>query len=136
MADIVQTPANVLAAVNTPTRDGIAGATIVAGDALYKDSTDGNKLKLAIDTPVASAAAVGVALNGGASGQPIRYQTGGDHNPGGTVAIGETYFVSSNAGKFAPDADVLAGKFRTTLGIGTTASNIKLAISVGGVAVA
>lgn len=136
MADITQTPANVAAASGAPTKDGIAGATIVAGDVLYVDATDGNKLKRAVDSALASAAAVGVALNGGANGQPIRYQTGGGINPGGTVAVGETYFVSRNAGKIAPDIDVLTGVFRTALGIGTTTSNIKFGINVGGIAVA
>lgn len=136
MADIPQTPANVAAAANTPFRDGTAGATIVAGDVLYKDATDSDKLKPAVNSALASAAAVGVARNGGANGQPIRYQTGGDNNPGGTVVIGETYYVSPQGGKFAPYADVLSSDFRTTLGIGTTTSNIKLAISVGGIALA
>ena len=133
MADIVQTPANVAAASGAPTKDGIAGATIVAGDVLYIDATDSNKLKLAIDTSEAAAAAVGVALNGAANGQPIRYQTGGNINPGGTVAVGEVYNVSRNAGKFAPDADVLSTVYRTTLGVGTTTSNVKLGIVVSGV---
>lgn len=135
MADITQTAANVVAVTGAPTKDGIAGVTIVAGGVLYKDSSDGNKLKLAINSTEAAAAAVGVALNGGASGQPIRYQTGGGINPGGTVIVGEVYNVSPQAGKFAPDADVLTADFRTVLGIGTTSSNIKLGIVVGGIAV-
>ena len=135
MADITQTPANVVAGSNAVTKDGTAGVTIVAGDVLYKDSTDSDDLKLSINATEAPAAAVGVALNGGADGQPIRYQTSGDHNPGGTVVVGEVYFVSPTAGKFAPDGDVAIADYRTSLGIGTTSSNIKLRIQVGGVVV-
>ena len=135
MADIAQTAANVVAVSGAPTKDGTAGVTIDAGDVLYKDATDGNKLKLAINSTEAPAATVGVALNGGARGQPIRYQTGGGIDPGGTVVVGEVYCVSPQAGKFAPDADVIVGDFRTILGVGTTSSNIKLGIVVGAVAV-
>ena len=135
MADISQTAASVVAASATPFQDGVAGVTIVAGDVIYKDSTDANKLKLAVNSAEASAEAVGVALNGGANGQPIRYQTGGGINPGGTVVVGEVYCVSPQAGKFAPDADVLTADYRTILGIGTTTSNIAFAINVSGIQV-
>ena len=135
MADITQTPANVAAATGSPTKDGIAGVTIVAGDVLYKDSTDNGDLKKAVDSAEASAEAVGVALNGGADKQPIRYQTGGNINPGGTVVVGEIYNVSSNAGKFAPDADVAQSKYRTILGVGVTSSLIKLQISISGIVI-
>ena len=133
MADITQTPANVLAVTGAPTKDGILGEAGGAGDVVYKDATDSNKLKLADNSTEAKAAAVGVLLNGGASGQPVRYQTGGNINPGGTVVVGEVYNVSPNAGKFAPDADILSTKYRTTLGVGTTASNIKFGINVSGI---
>lgn len=135
MADITQTPANVVAGGNAVTKDGIAGETIVAGDVLYIDSSDSNSLKKAINATEAPAVAVGAALNGGADGQPIRYQKSGNLNPGGTVVVGEVYCVSPNAGKFAPDADVAIADFRTVLGLGTTSSNIKLQIQVSGVVV-
>lgn len=135
MADITQTAANVAAASGTPFQDGIAGVTIVAGDVLYKDSTASNVLKLAINSAEASAEAVGVALNGGATGQPIRYQTGGNINPGGTVVVAEIYNVSPQAGRFAPDADLLQNDWRTGLGIGVSTSLVALAISISGVQV-
>lgn len=136
MADITQTAANVAAVSGAPTKDVVWGETIVAGDVVYEDATDGNKYKKAINSAEAAAAAKGVALNGGASGQPGRIQTGGGINPGGTVVVGEVYNVSPQAGKFAPDADVLTADFRTVLGIGTTTSNIKIGINVSAIAVA
>ena len=135
MADITQTAASVAAASAAPFQEGTAGATIVAGDVLYKDSSSSEQLKLAINSAEASAEAVGVALNGGATGQPIRYQTGGNINPGGTVTIGESYFVSPQAGKFAPDADVASGRWVTGLGVGVSSSLVALRISISGVQV-
>ena len=135
MADITQTAANVIPGANAVTKDGTIGETLVAGDIIYIDATDSDRLKKAINSALASAAAAGVMLNGGAAGQPGRYQTSGDHNPGGTVVVAEVYNVSPNAGKFAPDADVAVADFRTTIGIGTTSSNIKLQIQVSGVVV-
>lgn len=127
MADITQTAASVAAGTGADIdrTTGVAGVTIVAGDVLYKDATDSNKLKKAINTGTASANAVGVALNGGAAGQPIAYHKKGDINPGGTVVVGEVYNVSPNAGKFAPDADILTATYRKVLGVGTSASNIR-----------
>ena len=134
MADITQTAANVLAATGAPTKDVVWGETIIAGDVVYEDANDGNKYKKAINSAEASAAAKGIALNSGSSGQPGRIQTGGNINPGGTVVVGEIYNVSPQAGKIAPDADVLSADYRTILGIGTTSSNIKLGINVSAIA--
>lgn len=131
MADITQTAANVVKGSGASVSIGTAGATIVAGDCLYLDTN--NALQKALNDTAAHAAMVGIALDGGASGQPIQYLTSGDINPGGTVVVGETYVVSANAGKLAPVADI-STKFLTHIGYGTSASNISVAIRVSGIA--
>ena len=130
MADITQTAASVAKGTNDQYSIGTAGETVVAGDVLYIKAAD-SRLWKAVNSSAAAAAAVGVALCGGAAGQPIS----GTVTPGGTVVIGEIYCVSTNAGKFAPDADVTSGMFRTVLGIGKTATTIALDIHISGVAI-
>lgn len=132
MADMTQTAANVLGAANKKTRKLTAGATIVAGDMVYEDGVNG--AKLAKGDVVATADAVGMALNGGADNQPIEVQYGGDINPGGTVVVGETYVLSAaNAGKIAPVGDLASTNSPTIFGLGTTTSNIQMSINVSGI---
>jgi len=133
MADITVTASSV-ALVDGQTSNYTAGATITQGQAVYLDATDGDKAKPADADAVASAAAVGIALTAASTGQPVVVQKSGNINPGGTVTVGQVYVVSTTAGGIAPTADTLSGDFVTFLGIGTTASNIKLGILVSGVA--
>lgn len=141
MGDIVQTPANVSIAAAKRTADGIAGEAIDAGNLLYVKTSDG-KLYKSDSSTTEKAKCVGMAGNSAAVGQPVRYATGptqiGDLptdnriNPGGTVVVGESYFVSSNAGKFQPSADVGAGEVVSKAGIGVSASLIELLIHNSG----
>lgn len=136
MADLTVTATGVLAASGAGKARGTAGGTITAGQPLYIDSSDSNKLKPCdADASAAAAACVGIALHGAASGQPIEYQQSGDINPGATVTVGESYYVSDTAGGIKPAADLVSGDYVTFLGVGTTASNIKLGLLVSGVAV-
>ena len=135
MADLSVTAANVLAAANATKKTGVAGAAITAGDSLYADSTDGNKLKPALHSGTEEQAeCVGVALNDAADEQPAHYLSEGDLNPGATVAVGTAYAVGAAAGGIAPIVDVGTGDFMTIIGIATTTSNLKLRLAVGGVA--
>lgn len=135
MADITVTAASVVPATSYRFVDGTAGATITAGQVVYLD-TSVNTYKLAdADDTAAKAAAAGIALNGASSGQPVRVQTGGNINPGGTVVVGTIYVVSGNLGGIAPHGDLAQNDYVTVLGIGTTASNISLNIHASGVQV-
>ena len=132
MADISVTAANV-ARVDGVTQDVTAGATITAGQLVYKDTSDSNEHK-PIDADVeASAVIAGVALNGAADGQPVRILTTGNLNPGGTAVVGEVYCASTNSGGIAAYGDLATGDYVSVLGIATTASNIKIAINNSGI---
>lgn len=132
MADLSITAANVVKYSNATTRTGTAGAAITAGDVLYLDTT----MKLAQADTATKAAAVGIALNDAASGQPVVYLVSGGINPGATVAIGTVYVVSDNAaGAIAPVADLASEDYVTILGVGTTTSRIEVNINVSGVAI-
>lgn len=110
MADLSITAASVVH-TSGPSDHGTAGATITAGQGLYKDASDSNKLKLAqSDGTAAEADAVGVALHAALSGQPIRYATtGAVLNIGATTSKTAPYVVSTAAGGIAPLADLTSG---------------------------
>lgn len=135
MADLTITASSVVN-VNGVPKHGIAGTTITAGQLVYKDAADSNKLKLVDTDAVGGTAAVGVgvALNGGATGQTITYQTTGDITIGATVAVGEVYVASGTAGGIAPVADLAAGDYTFVVGIGITTARIRLILEGGTVA--
>jgi len=127
MADLSITAANVTATSSQPRSSGIAGATITAGQTLYIDATDANKLKPAdANNGVEKAVVVGIALNGAASGQPVVYQTGGVITIGATVGVGDIYVQSRTPGGICPAADLLTNDFVTIVGVGMSAATLSL----------
>ena len=93
MTDIVITPASVVAGTNSSRKSGTAGATILAGQAIYKDDVT-DKYLLADSNAVDQAARnpAGIALHGASLNQPIELLTGGDITIGGTLIAGTDYF--------------------------------------------
>lgn len=136
MADLTITAGSV-AMVSGTTEVMTAGATITAGQAIYKDASDSNKAKLAdANDTAAKAAAYGIALNGASSGQPVSVLRTGVVNMGATLTVGEIYVVSDTAGGVAPEADLVnTNNFVTILGVGLTAANLDLKINASGVQV-
>jgi hypothetical protein len=136
MADLTQTAANVVVVSGGERKSGIAGATIEAGNVLYLDATVSTlKLADAGDT-VEKAVVEGIAICDAASGQPIFYFAGtGVINVGATLAIGQTYVLSSaNPGKIALEEDLGEGDFVTILGVGQTVANFAYKANISGVA--
>lgn len=134
MADITQTAANVRAYAGASTQSVTAGETITAGDLVYKDTADDNEYKACDTSSAAKANASGMALTNAGDGESLIIVTRGDINPGGTVAIGEIYTVSDNAGKWAPAADNGSGDYVTVCGIGTTTSKIQIGFVTSAIA--
>lgn len=113
MADLTITPSAVKPGANADTEDVTFGATIAAGDLVYKDAADLNRCKLADGNAGAAQADIaGVALNSGSADQPGRIQRSGDYTSGATHAgNGRVYVLSANPGKIADVADLAAGNF-------------------------
>lgn len=135
MADLTITPASVLSA--SKKSSGMAGAAIAAGQCLYLDSTT-STLKLAqSDGTAAEVAAVGIALNAAASGQPVMYAPdGATMNIGATTSKATTYCVATTAGGIAPQADLTSGHRICQLGYATaTDGSFTVQIRDRGVAV-
>ena len=136
MADIVITPANVLKSAQGLSASGVAGATILAGEPLYKDSADSNKLKPAdSNESAATSDVVGIALHSASAGQPIAYvYEDPAFTPGAVLTVGEVYTTSATAGGIAPVADLLTGHRTAVLFVATTAALAVLKIVKGGAA--
>jgi hypothetical protein len=133
--DVSVTAAEVLKTSTTVIIQGTLGATVTAGQTLYLDTTT-SKYKAA-DANGASPlyTVAGIALNGGGDGQPVSIAVSGDIDPGFTVTVGTIYVLSETAGGIAPAADLTTGWRTVIIGIGTTASNLKIGIINSGVAV-
>lgn len=134
MADISVTPGSVLPGSDAVTSDKTIGESITAGQVLYAKASDSGKMwKSQADGTAAEAAAVGIALNGGSAGQPIRVQTGGTITIGGAVTVGTIYCVSANAGGICSTTEVTTGHYVTVLGVGATTATINMGLKVSGV---
>ena len=135
MADVTQTPASVVLGTDAVTSTGTAGATIVAGDVLYKDLTDGGELKLTDADAALTAVIAGIAVSGAADKQLVSYQHGGPINPGGALVKGTIYVASVTPGNIAPQADLVSGDFVSILGVAISTTEIQLKINNSGIAI-
>jgi hypothetical protein len=135
MTDLVITAANVIAGTGAVTENGTLGATVTAGQALYKLSTD-NKWYLADNNSATAAVrqATGIALNGGGAGQPVRVLRSGLVTIGATLTAGVTYYLSDTPGGICPIADVGAGEYSCIIGIATSTSVLSVNIQYSGAA--
>lgn len=132
MTAIAITPANVLAGADADYFQGMAGATITAGMAVYEDRLD-HKLRGADADGGAQAANVkGIALHGASDGQPLRVQTAGTIAIGGTTVVGAQYSLAVTAGAIVDDADIVTGNFQTSIGTGASGNTLRLAINASG----
>lgn len=119
MTDIAITAANV-AIISGRQETGTFGDTITAGDVVLKVA---GKYELADADDTSLDAVYGIALNGGADGQPgVVALPGSDITIGGTLTAGTAYYLSATAGGIAPFADLGTGDRVIFLGIAKSAS--------------
>lgn len=133
MTDLVITTASVLPGGDATIENGRAGATITAGQVVYKEASSG-KFKLT-DTNSATAEvknAYGIALNGASDGQPLAVQKSGNITIGATVTAGTAYYASETPGGIQPAADV-ATEHVAFLGLAMSTTVLKLGIINSGV---
>ncbi len=127
MADISITAANVKL-VSGPTEHLKAGATLVAGQVCYKESST-SKAKLA-DNDSATAevrAARGLSLNGAAADQPVQLALNGAVvDVGAVLTAGTDYYLSGTPGAICPRADVTTGDDPIRVGMALTTSQLQL----------
>lgn len=137
MSDLDVTAADVSYTTgNISKEEMVAGATITAGQAIYKDAAAANVAKLAqSDGTLAEAAVYGIALNSASSGQPVVVAKTGNFDIGATLTVGAIYGLSQTAGALTLVENLVTGDYVSLIGIGTTASNLLLNIVNSGVEV-
>jgi hypothetical protein len=135
MADISVTPSSVKPAnARTRIEEGIAGAAITAGQAIYADASDSNKLKPALSTNQTQAnSVVGIALNDVATDQPLDYAARGDVTFNSALTAGTVYVLGGASGGISPSADLTGSRYGTILGVSTSATNLRVGIVTSGV---
>lgn len=132
MADLSITASQVLSGADADFYIGIAGATIVAGKAVYLDSISGKLLLADANGSIDSATARGIALHAASDGQPLKVQIAGSLTLGAGAApvLSTIYIVSGTAGGIAPAADLASGWWTTVLGVGIGNNAIRVHIFV------
>lgn len=135
MAAAAITAANVIASAQALKVTVPAGATITAGQSVYVDSAGVAQLTDS-DLSATAAKCDGIALNGGAAGQPITIVTDDpDFQHGATLAAGDTVWTSPTAGGITKTiADLATGQFTIVLGVCTSATKMVLRPIRSGVA--
>ena len=128
MADYTVTAASVVQSSKITPKSGTAGASIAAGDVLYKD--DSGLLQLGDANVTTKTTVAGIAVNSAASGQKVLYvDRDDDFTPGFTGAIGDVVCLSATAGKMAPHADLTTGDEVVILGVMKTTTKMNLCVN-------
>lgn len=118
MSDLSITAANVQPGAGSTVVHGTAGATVTAGQPVYKDANDSDKWKPAdADASQATAEAEGIAANSAADEQPLAIVKRGRLETGATTVKGTVYVLSGNAGGICPAADLASGDWTTILAV-------------------
>lgn len=134
--DISVTAGNVVKDANAVIVKGTAGATVTAGEVVYADTSDNGDYKLAdCDLSAAASVVAGIAMNGAADGQPLSVQIAGDITIGGTVVVGEIYVLSGTAGGVAIEGDLAQNDYVSVIGVGVSATVIRINRANSGVQV-
>lgn len=134
MVDITITPANVIKGADASVENGTAGATVLAGQAVYRDTVTNKYLLADSDSATAAAkTARGIALHGASLNQPLQIQRSGAITIGGTLVAGSAYYLSNTPGGICPVADVGAGEAVCQLGLASSTTVLQLDIQAPGV---
>lgn len=134
MADLVLTPASVIAASDATTESGVAGATITAGQVVALNTTTGKYVLADADGASGIDRPRGIALNGASDGQPLKIAKAGNVTLGAVLTAGVSYFLSPTPGGIGVRGDVLTADIVSSLGIATSTTVLALDIQYSGVA--
>jgi len=137
MGDRALTPGSVAPTATTVIERGIAYHTINAGDLLYIDAANSNKLRNADNTSATAAELAGIALNSAEAGQPIAYATSGDVKVLlNEVIAGTVYVLGASAGNNSPAGDLDATsntRYCSVIGVGIDSTTLRVSIINSGV---
>lgn len=134
--DVIVTAANVRPTVNTQLRRVVYGATVTAGDWLYKDNTDSDKYK-----PARSS---GTLLESGGSSEIVWALTGGADTDSGDVAIsgkvivggalgvGRVYVLSNTLGLMTLADDLVSTWYTGITGVASSTTELDMILKADG----
>lgn len=126
MVDISQTPANVKWVSGTRPEIVKAGATVAAGQPVYRNTSTGEYELADADTDAASEFA-GVAITDGVDGREmLMAPPGAVINWGATLPAGTIVTLSTTAGGICPEADLATGDYVVVLAIGAGTANAEI----------
>jgi hypothetical protein len=120
-ADVSVTATSVRVSADATVVPGTFGETITAGQVVYQSSTDA-RYYLADVNVSGKTLIAGIAINGGAAGQPALICTEDPNfTPGFTLVMATpVYVASATAGGIAPSADITTGWFGTVIMVAKT----------------
>ncbi|MBN9347563.1 MAG: hypothetical protein J0I48_15435 [Devosia sp.] len=126
MAALSVTAANVKKGAGAQAKEGVAGATITAGQAVILSA---GKYVLADCDATDLKGCDGIALHAASDGQPLDIQSGGEINLGATLVAGTTYYLAPTAGGIGPVEDVASGDDPIIIGIAKSATTLMMRIT-------
>ena len=128
-ADLSFTATSVVSGTDATFASGTSGGTITAGMPIYIDTSASNVLKPCdCDASDLASTVAGIALHAATTGQPIKYQTGGNITYNNCFTAGKAVVASATAGGIALIAD-LATNWRTSiLGVALSTTSLKMNI--------
>ena len=133
MADLVITAsALLLPADNYTKQQGIAGATITAGQTIYLNTTTVKWHLAQCDGTAAEACSGGlaVALNNASANQPLAYIQTGNLDFGAIITAGTFYVLSDISGGIQPVSDFITSTWLLSpIGYGTSTTTMALLTS-------
>ncbi len=135
MAAISITPENIEQISAAALKRHVSGAALTGGLAVYKNTSDGNKLYIADYSAAATAIVEGIIMFKASSGSYgwVASTTGMEIAIGGTSAAGVEYYLGAS-GAIVLRSDVTTGKFVTKICTGKTTANVLIDIFASGVA--
>lgn len=127
MTDLSITATSV-ALVSGQTEQVTAGASVTAGQIVYREAATGHAKLADNDSATAEVRAIrGVTLHAATSGQPLTIaKNGAVVSLGAILTAGVDYYVSGTPGGICPRADVTTGDDPIRVGIALTTSNLLL----------
>lgn len=124
-ADLPITASAVVPSNQAQKANGVAGATIAAGETVFLQASD-NKYYLADGNDTNKMPVHGIAANSASAGQPITILVSDPNLTIGTHGqdLGTPFFQSANAGKVCPLEDVTTGNQTTAIFITKTTTTV------------
>jgi len=139
MADLSITAGSVAQSASAVTEQGTAAAAVTAGQVIAKNASGKFDLADANSATALLRIPYGIALHGSLTDQPLLVQVRGDITIGATVGVGTVYILSATPGGIAlgcpGSTDLVSGMYTSIIGIGVSATVLRLDFNVSGVVV-